>query len=135
MLASHLRADLLLPPPSPLQLVGGQGQGHGPQGCGKQDLPQAWCQPQLRECRLQDKRETAGYISPGELLRGAQRNREHTRPLGIFVDQVQWGDSHLKRGDLAAALKCGPQRCKERAGDGKMMMPDDAKVNLGSSRS
>lgn len=41
MLASHLGANLLLPPPSPLQLVGGQGQGHSPQGRGKEDLPQA----------------------------------------------------------------------------------------------
>lgn len=50
MLASHLGADLLLLPPSPLQLVGSQGQGHGPQGGGKEDLPQAWRQSQLGEC-------------------------------------------------------------------------------------
>ena len=67
MLASHLGPDLLLLPPSPLQLVGGQGQGHSPQGRGKEDLPQAWCQPQLGEGRLWEKRGAAGNISLGEL--------------------------------------------------------------------
>lgn len=129
MLTSHLRANLLLPPPSPLQLVGGQGQGHSPQGCGKEDLPQAWCQSQLRECRLQEKRETAIYISPGEVQVRQSCPRKHKgtgthQALGGYLLTRNNGETATSReGNWPAPLKCGPQRCKERTGDGKMMMP------------
>lgn len=107
MLTSHLRADLLLPPPPPLQLVGGQGQGHGPQGGGKQDLPQAWCQPQLRECRLQGKRGSC-YISP--------ESRERTGPWGYLQTR---GAATSREGTWPAALKCGHTGVKRGLGMAK----------------
>lgn len=77
-----------------------------------------------RSCENADCRERGRQLSdlPGELLRGTGSTKEQGayRALGILVDQ---GDSHLREGTWPAALKCGPQRCKERAGDGKMTMP------------
>lgn len=100
MLASHLGPDLLLLPPSPLQLVGDQGQGHSPQGRGKEDLPQAWCQPQLGEGRLWEKRGTVGYISLGELPWGAQRRLQ--APGGYFLTRHVGEAATPCGGDLAS---------------------------------
>ena len=108
MCASHLGADLLLPPPSPLQLMGGQGQGHRPQGCGKKDLPQAWCQPQLGEGRLQEKRQAAGLHLPGRALRGAElcwgAPKGHRRPQALrgYLLTRNDGEPPPPRRDLAS---------------------------------
>lgn len=68
LLTSHLRAHLLLLPPAPFQLVGSQGQGHSPKGCGKKNLPQARCQPQLGERGLEERDKWSGYVVQREAL-------------------------------------------------------------------
>lgn len=50
--ATFVRSNLLLSAAAPLELMSCQSQGHGAQGCGKQNLAQAWREPQLREDRL-----------------------------------------------------------------------------------
>lgn len=125
MFASRLGSDLLLPPPSPLQLVGSQGQGHSPQGCGKENLPQAWRQPQLRESRLQEKREAAGDLSPGE-SRGRQScpgsNKEqgmHWALQGYLFTRTN-EEAATSRGETwPASLKCEHRDVKRGLGTAK----------------